>query len=367
MRALLAFDKFRGSMTAIEACQAAAQGFAEAGIESILCPLSDGGEGFVETAAVACDGTVETVKVSGPLGDVAYAKVFFADPGPKAILESAQACGLALLSPEARNPELTTTYGVGQLVRYCESRPTSMIYLGIGGSATNDGGAGMLAALGWEFFDTDGKSFVPTGGTLHRIAKIEKGPVLSTPITVASDVTNRLFGPEGAAHVFARQKGADDAMIERLDAGLQHYAKKMFEATGKDYTRAAGGGAAGGLGFGLMHLADYTRSGAEIMMKLVNFAVKLRKCDFCITGEGSFDAQSGMGKLPMVVAEKCQESGVPCYLLAGAIQKGNTLLPFEKALSINPEGQKLEYSLRLAKENLQRTAKELGARLIEKP
>lgn len=365
MRALIAFDKFRGSMTAIEACQAAAEGLAEIGIEADLCPLSDGGDGFVETISVACSGTTENVKVAGPLGDATYAKVFFAEPGPKAIVESAQACGLALLRLIDRNPELTTTYGVGQLIKYCHDKPCSMILLGIGGSATNDGGAGMLAALGWEFYDADGKSFVPTGGTLKDIAKVVRGPVMHTPITIASDVNNRLFGPEGAAFVFARQKGADDAMIARLDAGLRHYAEKMKEATGKDLTLAAGGGAAGGLGFGLMHLADYARSGAEIVMKLVNFPVRLRKCDFCITGEGSFDAQSGMGKLPMVVGKACQESGVPCYLLAGSVQSNDDSTPFLVAGSINPAGQSIEESLKMAKENLRMRARELGMRILK--
>ncbi|MBX3119639.1 MAG: glycerate kinase [Fimbriimonadaceae bacterium] len=365
MRFLLAFDKFRGSMTAIEACQAAAEGLAEVGIESIQCPLSDGGDGFVETVAVACEGSLETVKVLGPQRDPVVARVFFADPGPKAIIESAHACGLSLLSPEERNPELTTTYGVGQLIQYCDQKPCTMILMGIGGSATNDGGAGMLAALGWQFFDEDGKTFVPTGATLHKIAKIEKGPLLSTPITVASDVTNPLCGPQGAAYVFARQKGADDAMIERLDAGLRHFAEKMHEATGFDYSLAAGAGAAGGLGFGLMFLGGETRSGAEIVMKLVNFPIRLTKCDVCITGEGSFDAQSGMGKLPMVVAEHCRQSGVPCYLLAGVVQSGSSELPFAEIQSINTPGESLEHSLKNAKDNMRRSARELGLRLLE--
>lgn len=326
MKVVLAFDSWKGSLSAPEACAAAAAGLArlQPPPHCVLCPLSDGGEGFVDTVACAAGGEVRRYRVTGPLGTPVDAGVVFLDGGKRAVVESAQACGLHLVSEGQRHPGRLSTVGVGELIRYAAQAGAQEIVIGLGGSATNDGGIGLLTALGWQFLDASGRAVKPCGDALADVTRVLPPPApFSTTIVAACDVTNPLYGPTGAAAIYAPQKGASPGDVRQLDAGLRHYAAACARALGRDRSGEPGCGSAGGLGFALLAvLGARFRSGAELAIELTGLAAHLRGACLCLTGEGRTDAQTASGKLPAAVARQCREAGVPCVCLSGALGDG---------------------------------------------
>lgn len=323
MRILVAPDCFTGTLTSAQAAKAIATGwlqeFPEDQIE--LAPLSDGGPGFVSAIVGALGAQEIPVVVTGPLGQKVPAQ--FALLGNQAWIESAQACGLALIDESLRNPELTTTYGVGELLLAAIESGATKITIGLGGSGTNDGGAGMLSALG-AIADVD----LTSGGlALKQLSKIDlskaKEKLSRIELVCATDVDNPLLGLRGATNTFAKQKGASEESIMRLEGALENFAKVCGKTgDGKDPSVALGAGAAGGLCYGLMLLGGKRVAGIETVMQIVELDQKIANADLVITGEGCLDDQSLYGKVVTGVARHCVDVGKPCVAIAGEVRLG---------------------------------------------
>ena len=287
------------------------------------CPIGDGGEGTLEALLQAVAGTVHEVPVTDALGIARSARFASFHDGMTAYVEAAEAIGLELVPEPERDPTRTTSFGVGELILAACDTGVRSIVVGIGGSATNDGGCGMAQALGYRFFDSEGREMSEplTGGRLPQIARIcpDGRKALSAPITIACDVDNPLTGPRGAAHVYGPQKGATDEQAAELDSGLGHFADVVLRDLGVDVATAAGAGAAGGLGAGLLAFAAAgMRSGIGTVLNMVQFDRRVRGCDLCLTGEGRLDGQSLSGKACLGVAQAAARYNVPCIALVGS-------------------------------------------------
>ncbi|MFN3683078.1 MAG: glycerate kinase [Fimbriimonadaceae bacterium] len=321
---LLAFDKFKGTLDAPTVCSAAARGLQKAGVPSgslDLCPLSDGGDGFLDCLESPPLRTrAWHPGATGP--DFVPRRVpFLCDGEGGAIVESAKVCGLSLLAPDRRDPLRTTSYGLGEVLRFLRDEGFRRAIVGLGGTATCDGGVGMLAALGWRFLDAEGRPVHPTGGCLREIRSVEPGPPLGMELIAATDVWNPLYGPNGAAHVFAPQKGADPEGVRLLDRGLRNLARLLAERAPHDHSGTPGAGAAGGLGYAILQaLGGRVESGALLALRAVGFRERLALASLCFTGEGRTDRQTLQGKLPFEVLQACRAAGVPCLLLSGALE-----------------------------------------------
>jgi len=331
MRIIIAPDSFKESMTAAQAAQAIARGVRAAAGRDVaidLCPVADGGEGTVDALVAATHGKTHTTRVMGPLGDWVSACWGTLGESSDAVIEMAQAAGLHLVPLAYRDPTRTTTCGVGQLIAFALEAGARRIILGIGGSATNDGGAGMAQALGVGFLVAGSTPCAAplTGADLSRIESIDLGSrdcrLAGTEILVACDVTNPLYGPEGAAYTYAPQKGATPEQVELLDRGLRHLASLLPQVD----PLAPGMGAAGGLGFGLVAFcgARLVR-GIELVMEAVRFEERLRGCDLVITGEGRLDGQSIRGKTCIGIAQAAARHGVPTVAMVGSAGPGAEL------------------------------------------
>lgn len=321
---VIAPDSFKGSLSAAQASECI-----ERGVKSVTdcnvikIPMADGGEGTVEAMAHTLGGELVSVKVAGPLGDDVIATYCLA--GEVAVIEMAAASGITLISKDRLNAAATSTFGTGQLIIDAISRGCKKIILGIGGSATNDGGSGMAEALGVRFLDACGKEISACGGELGRVETIDISNldprVSGVEFLVACDVTNTLCGKNGASYVFGPQKGADENTVKMLDANLAHYAEKIKDQLGKDVLSLSGGGAAGGLGAGLYAFCGAVlKNGFDIISETVGLAEKIGGADLVITGEGRTDYQTAFGKLPCGVAKTARVNGVPCILISGAIE-----------------------------------------------
>jgi glycerate kinase len=327
MKIVLAFDSFKGSLSAPEACLAAARGLARLPVAPtvIHCPLSDGGEGFAEAMCRSGQGESYTLEVTGPLFRLVQAQLVLLDGGQTAVVESAQACGLGLVPSLRRSPLDTTSTGVGELVLAALARGAHRLIIGLGGSATTDAGIGMLTALGWQFLDAHGQAALPTGAALAEIQTIIPGPPLPVGVELfaACDVTNPLYGAQGAAYVYGPQKGATEDDVRKLDQGLRHFAAVAAPVLGTDLSAMPGAGAAGGLGFALLAcLHGQFRSGAALAIELSRLPDHLQGADLCLTGEGRSDGQTAAGKLPAAVIASCRQAGVRCVCLSGALGPG---------------------------------------------
>ncbi|MHB9134323.1 MAG: glycerate kinase family protein [Armatimonadota bacterium] len=326
MKIILAFDSYKGSLSAPEACAAAGEGLGRLSPapEIVQCPLSDGGEGFAEAMRLAGGGDVRTVEVTGPLFEKRQAAIVLLDGGKTAVVESAMACGLELVPPGQRSPLRTTSYGLGEMLLAAAEMGAERIVVGLGGSATNDGGMGMLNALGWRFLDADGHLLPPIGSSLDYVWEIEPGQTLpGVQIIAACDVDNPLAGPHGAAYTYAPQKGATPEDVAVLDRGLARYARVSKSVLGEDFSSHPGAGAAGGLGFALLaFLHAQFRPGASLAIELSRLEEHLTGATLCFTGEGRTDAQTAHGKLPAAVAACCARAGVPCVCLSGSLGEG---------------------------------------------
>lgn len=324
---IIAPDKFKDSMTARQAAESIARG-----VKAILpdarltlLPLSDGGEGLVEALAGAAAASIETSEVTGPLGFPVKARWGIIKRGKTAVIEMAAASGLALVPEDKRNPLLTTTYGTGELIKAALDRGCRELIIGIGGSATNDGGAGMAAALGVKFLDKDGKKLGYGGAELSRLVKLDRSgldPRLQeTAIKVAGDVDNPLTGPRGASQVYGPQKGASREMAEQLDGALVNYARVIKKELGINIADVPGAGAAGGLGAGLIAFTGAEiHSGIDLVLDTLGIDRLLPRCRLLFTGEGRLDSQSVHGKVPIGVARRARKHNVPVVALAGSLE-----------------------------------------------
>jgi glycerate kinase len=324
MRVVVAPDKFEGSLSAGRAAQAIRAGLLRArpDAEVVALPLGDGGAGTLE-ALVAAGFERVPVPATGPTGEPVQAAI--AVDGDRCFVEMAEASGLKRLPGGRRAPLAATTYGTGELLRAALDRGARTVVLGIGGSATTDGGAGMAAALGARFVDDAGAELPPGGAALLRLAHVDTArldPRLrEVQITVAADVDNPLVGPDGAAHVFGPQKGAGPDEVLLLDSALRRYARVLAADLGVDLADTPGAGAAGGLGAGaIAFLGARIRSGIELVLELVGFDREVATADLVVTGEGKLDAQSLRGKAPVGVARAATAHGVPVVALAGVVE-----------------------------------------------
>ena len=346
-RCLVLSDSFKGTLSSPDICRIA-RSLHIPGWYIDALPVADGGEGTTDCFLDACGGQRIALPVSGPFGDTLDG-FYGLLPDGTAVAECAAAAGLHQ-AEDRPDPETATTYGVGQLLAHALDHGAKRLILGLGGSCTNDGGCGAAAALGVRFYDQQGRPFVPTGGTLAHIAAIDlsgRHPGLrSGVLTVMCDIDNPLYGETGAAYIFAPQKGADAACVQRLDAGLRHLAAVLHEQLGAEVDTLPGGGAAGGFGAGCAALlCGVLRSGIATVLDTVDFDRRAADCDLVITGEGSFDAQSLGGKAISGVAGRCQKLHVPAAVLAGRVAltpEQWAPLGLRAVRSINPAGATLE-------------------------
>ena len=323
---LIAPNALKGSLSAPAAARAIAAGVHRAlpGAQLCLLPVADGGDGLLEVLEEALAGKRVTARVHGPLGTLLDAHYIYVPDRRLALLEMARVAGLALLEPTQYDPLRASTRGLGELVHATLERGAEEILIGIGGSATNDGGIGMAAALGARFLDEAGQPVEPLAGNLVRIQRIDTGgldPRLRhTRIQVICDVDNPLLGARGATRVFGPQKGAGPTELERLEAGLTHLADLIEDQLGITVRDRPGAGAAGGLGAGaLAFLCAELRPGTELVLELLDFEAALRDADLVITAEGRLDSQTLGGKAPAVVAKRAAARGIPCLALAGEL------------------------------------------------
>lgn len=326
MKIVIAPDSYKESLSALDVATAIETGFREIypHAEYVKVPVADGGEGTVEAMVAATQGHIVQVSVTGPLGEPVEAFYGLSGDMRCAYIEMAAASGLESVPPTRRNPLLTTSWGTGELIRHALDAGVSQIIIGIGGSATNDGGAGMAQALGAKLLTAGQQQIAPGGGALETLARIdlsELDPRLADcRIDVACDVTNPLTGPQGASAVFGPQKGATAAMIERLDHGLQHFAQTIARDLDIDVLSLEGGGAAGGMGAALYAFCGANlRPGIEIVTDALGLAELVADADLVITGEGRIDSQTIHGKVPVGVAKVAKRFNVPVIGIAGSL------------------------------------------------
>ena len=329
MRVVIAPDKFKGSLTALEAAEAMARGLSRVDpcAEIDRVPMADGGEGTVAALVAATGGSYRPVTVTGPLGEPVVASFGLLGDGRTAALEMASASGLWLVPPALRDPLRATTRGTGELLLAAIQAGARRVIVGIGGSATNDGGAGLGQALGFRLLDADGRELGPGGGELDRLDRIERtglpAGLCSATIAVACDVTNPLCGPQGASAVYGPQKGATPEMVERLDRNLAHFADIVERDLDVAVRDLPGSGAAGGLGGGLVAFAGgRLEGGIDLVIEAVNLLERLHAADLCLTGEGALDGQSAFGKTAVGVARLAHSLGCPTLAIAGSIGPG---------------------------------------------
>ena len=364
MKIVVAPNSFKGSLSATQAATSIASGvrevFPDAKIAEI--PIADGGDGTVEALVSARGGTYRSVNVDGPLGDPVLSSFGLIDDGRTAVVELASASGFELITAARRDPRKTSTYGFGQLLEAARLARASSVIAGIGGSATNDGGAGMAQALGYRLLDRDGHD-IPRGGlALSRLDHIDGSGLdpgwRSVKVMVACDVTNPLTGPKGASYVYGPQKGADPMTVRQLDQALAHLAEVFERELGKKVLDIPGGGAAGGTGAGLIAFLDARLTpGAALVVDASGFDDALKDADLVITGEGRADAQTAYGKAPGEVAKRAKAAKIPVLLMAGSKGSGWEALSelgVTAVVTLDEEGDNLQQLMQDAGQMLTR-------------
>ena len=367
MRIVLAPDSFKGSATALEVCRAMKKGILEAcpHAEIIMAPVTDGGEGLVENLAAACDGEIVELSVMGPIGRTVKAK--YANlPGGEAVIEMAQASGLTLLTEAERDPRKTTTYGVGQMILDALDRGCRRFIIGLGGSATNDGGCGMAAALGYEFLNANGQEIESGGGSLGDLVQIRADKVdqrlADADFVAACDVRNPLCGENGASYVFGPQKGATDEDIRVLDENLSHLADIIERDFNKDVRDVPGAGAAGGLGAGCVaFLGGRLEEGIRLVSERLQLESKIKSADLVFTGEGRLDSQTLSGKAPFGIASLANKYHVPSVIIAGDADPQISIEGVSEIIGIKTDGMTSEY----AKEHVQQLVTEAASKAMK--
>ena len=372
---VLAPDSFKESMSAAQACQAMQRGIQNVIPDAhiIHVPMADGGEGTVDALISSLKGQSIACDVTGPLSEQRIQTYWgMVDAGQTAVIEMAKANGIHLLAAEKRNPMLTTTYGTGEMIKRALDLGVKKIIVGLGGSVTNDAGAGMAQALGVRFLNYKSESIQVCGGNLDLVKSMdlsELDPRLAdTEILIASDVNNPLCGPSGASYIFGPQKGAMPEMVKQLDQNFGYFADVVAGQFGRDYRHVAGAGAAGGLGFGLMAFtAASIRSGVELMIEQVQLNEKIAQADYVLTGEGKIDSQTSLGKTPFGVAQLARQFNKPVIAFAGLIGEGIEDLfesGFSQIIGINPPDCPLEEALKNAEMNLEKAVAEIVKNLL---
>jgi glycerate kinase len=326
---VLAPDSFKESMTAKTVCESLEKGITKIlpHVSCIHVPMADGGEGTMQSLVDATGGKIYEARVKGPLGNPVTAQYGISGSGDMGVIEMASASGLHLVPMENRNPCLTTTYGTGELIKACLNHGVKKLLIGIGGSATNDGGAGMLQALGGKLLDANGKDLSFGGLALKDLHKIDLSDVdirlRDVDIDVACDVDNPLIGEKGASKVFGPQKGANEEQVELLEAALSHYGDIIENQLEIDVKNFSGAGAAGGLGAGLMvFLNGKLKKGIDLVIDYVKLEENIAEADLVITGEGSLDSQTFHGKTPLGVSKLAKKYNVPVIGIAGRLGDG---------------------------------------------
>lgn len=370
MKILIAPDSFKESMTAKEAADAIEIGIKQV-IPNATCikvPMADGGEGTTQSLVDATGGVLYHEEVLGPLGDPVIASYGIYGDGNTAVLEMASASGVQLIPEDKRNPLLTTTYGTGQLIKAALDKDAKHLVIGIGGSATNDGGGGMFQALGGKLLDKDGAELPYGGGALDRLHTIDISNIdprlAKITVEVACDVNNPLTGKNGASHIFGPQKGATPEMIKRLDENLKHYAKIIKEQLGKDVDKIPGAGAAGGLGAGLIaFLSAKLIKGVELVIQHTDLEQHMVGTDYIITGEGRIDGQTVFGKTIFGISTLAKKYDIPVIALVGCIAEGAEAMydhGVTSMFSILPVSCTVEEALQTGQHNLTQTSQNIA-------
>lgn len=371
MKIVIAMDSFKGSMSSMEAGKAAKDGINRCcHADIIVKPLADGGEGTTEALVEGLGGKFVSAEVTGPLGDKTTAEYGILEDGKTAVMEMAQACGITLVKRDKLEPLRATTKGIGEMILDAAERGCREFIIGIGGSATTDGGAGMLQALGYEITDETGCSVRPGIQDLGRIASISGRNVPKVlqecRFSIACDVTNPLCGENGAVSVFGPQKGVQEKEIQVFDRWMQHFAEKTKEFTGKDCQMAEGAGAAGGLGFAFISYFENAelKSGIDIVLDAVRLEQEIKDADIVITGEGCLDAQTAMGKAPSGAVRLAKKYGAKVLAFAGSVTKDagacndaciDAFFPIVRGVTTLDEAMRTEK----AKENLALTVEQV--------
>ena len=337
MKIVVSIDSLKGSLTSIEAGNAIKDGIlsVDKDIEVVVMPLADGGEGTVDALVEGMNGEKQIISVTGPINEKVEATYGILKDSNTAIIEMAQSSGLPLVPKELRNPLNTTTYGVGEIIKEAINKGCRNFIVGIGGSATNDGGVGMLQALGFRFYDKDNNLVGLGGKVLNEIVKIDTTSKLDEldecNFKIACDVNNPLYGLNGASHIYGPQKGATPEIVEELDKGLINFSQVVKKDLNKDVAQVPGVGAAGGLGFAfLAFLNSKLESGIKIILDEINLEETIKDADFVITGEGRLDNQTAMGKAPIGVAKLAKKHGAKVIAMAGCVT--------DDAVKCNEEG-----------------------------
>ncbi|EOC0418662.1 glycerate kinase [Cronobacter malonaticus] len=368
---VIAPDSFKESLSAMDVAKAIEAGFREIYPQAhyVCVPMADGGEGTVEAMVAATGGQIITTPVTAPLGNKVDGFFGLLGDGETAVVEMAAASGLHLVPAAQRDPRITTSYGTGELILAALERGVKSIIIGIGGSATNDGGAGMMQALGARFLDGEGHELAPGGAALARLARLDLSALdarlAQVSVTVACDVDNPLCGEKGASAVFGPQKGATPEMVSELDAALRRFGEQLEAATGKAIISAPGAGAAGGMGAALLGMLNAElRPGIEIVIESLGLAQAVRDADLVITGEGRLDSQSIHGKTPIGVARVAKQFQRPVVAIAGSLTPDYQIVHehgIDAAFSVIDRIVTLQEALDDAERNLRVTARNVAA------
>lgn len=344
-KVIIAIDSFKGCLTSAEAGEAAEKGIQriDPSCDTAVIPIADGGEGLLDVLVTATRGKYISLSAHGPLMEKTETHYGLSGDGKTVIIEMAAISGLPLVPAEQRNPMRTTSFGTGELIKDALDKGYRDFIIGIGGSATNDAGLGMLQALGFRFLDRAGHTLGTGGQVMKAVTHIDTShvhPALKEArFKVACDVRNPFYGPDGAAQVFARQKGADDTMVQQLDEGMRSLAGVIKKTTGKDIANHPGAGAAGGMGGGLLaFLQAMLQPGTELLLNAIGFSERIKGADLIITGEGKADQQTAMGKVPYGILREAQKEHIPVIVLAGRIEDWEELnqAGFKGVFSIAP-------------------------------
>ncbi|ELY6243979.1 glycerate kinase [Cronobacter universalis] len=368
---VIAPDSFKESLSAMDVARAIEAGFREIYPQAhyVCVPMADGGEGTVEAMVAATGGQIITTPVTAPLGNKVDGFFGLLGDGETAVVEMAAASGLHLVPTAQRDPRITTSYGTGELILAALERGVKAIIIGIGGSATNDGGAGMMQALGARFLDDEGRELAPGGAALAGLERLDLSALdprlAQVSVTVACDVDNPLCGEKGASAVFGPQKGATPAMVTELDAALRRFGEQLEAATGKTIISAPGAGAAGGMGAALLGMLNAElRPGIEIVIESLGLAQAVRDADLVITGEGRLDSQSIHGKTPIGVARVAKQFQRPVVAIAGSLTPDYQIVHehgIDAAFSVLDRIVTLQEALDDAERNLRVTARNVAA------
>ncbi len=367
---IIAPDSFKGSLTSIEVANAIEEGIKKGitNCEIVKLPIADGGEGTMDTLVSALEGEKIKIKAHDPLMRPIEVEYGLVQNGKTAIIEMAIASGLTLLDIVEQNPSTTTTFGTGEIIKDALKRGCQSFLIGIGGSATNDAGTGMLKALGYRFIDKNGKETDATGKSLSEISRIDESRVMpelkKAYFTIACDVNNPFSGPKGAAYVYAPQKGANEHLVKELDKGMESFRQLIEKVKGVNLNTIPGTGAAGGLGGGFVaFLNSELKPGIEMVLEAIDFEKHLQNADLVITAEGKLDKQTAMGKAASGILDAARQKNIPVIAIGGIVEDREVLLKrgFSSLFSTTPSTMPLKEAMLkdIAKRNIIKTTKQI--------